>query len=121
MTTRGQPDTGDNEIAALREEIAALREHVDVLIDTMEAVREELQWITRNGLPITPHREPIGVLQQMALDPCADDWAARLVIDRGDRPSPPAPESRPQPMGDQLSSSPPPEMPGSPREPGRLF
>jgi hypothetical protein len=80
------PPASSDEIAQLRDEVTDLKNQVQVLSDILDEIREELQWVTRNGLPI---REPLPAcptLKRMALDPCADDWNERLVIDYGPLP-----------------------------------
>jgi hypothetical protein len=67
----------------LREEMASLREIVRVLIDVAEGIREELQWVTRNGLPAGESSPYVPVVRRMAKDPTAPDWNQRLVLDRG--------------------------------------
>ena len=48
--------------------------------EVLDEVREDFSWVTRNGLPIRPV-DHVHV-RRMAHDITADDWAARLVIDR---------------------------------------
>lgn len=74
-----------DEIAELRDEIASLKDHIRLLVDAIDEVREELSWLTRNGLPSREPLPPVPVLKQMAADPCAEDWGERLVIDYGAR------------------------------------
>lgn len=73
-----------DETAELRQEVAELKDRVRVLTDAVDELREELQWLTRNGLP--RHEPPAvsPVLKQMAADPTADDWNEQLVIARGE-------------------------------------
>ena len=105
-----------DEIAELREEIASLKDHIRLLVDAIDEVREELSWLTRNGLPSQEPLPPVPVLKQMALDPCAEDWGERLVIERGDaRPSPPGDS---EPMVPQPATLPPQSPPS---RPGHLF
>ena len=103
-----------NETAELRMEIASLRDHVRLLVDAIDEVREELSWLTRNGLP---SREPlplVPILKQMALDPCAEDWGERLVIERGDRSR--SQEVPPIDVSEEPDAAPSPSL-----LPGRLF
>lgn len=54
-----------------------------MLSDILDEIRVDLQWVAHNGLPI---REPLPTcptLKRMAVDPGADDWGERLVIDYG--------------------------------------
>ena len=73
-----------NESDELRQEIAGLRDEICTLINAIDEVREELHWLTRNGLPVLERTEPPTILKQMAANPCATDWGERLVIVRGD-------------------------------------
>ena len=57
-----------------------LSAEVRCLREVLDEVREDFSWVTRNGLPIQP-MEHVRV-RRMARDPSADDWAARLVVDR---------------------------------------
>jgi hypothetical protein len=68
--------------AELRQEMARLREQMQVLTDVLEEIRQELQWLTRNGLP-APEPSTVPVLKSMALDPTAPNWNAHLRIERG--------------------------------------
>ena len=68
-----QTDTVAEAADRLSAEVRCLREVLD-------EVREDFSWVTRNGLPIQP-MEHVRV-RRMARDPNADDWAARLVVDR---------------------------------------
>ncbi len=72
---------------ALQNELAELKELIRVLVDAIDQVRDELQWLTRNGLPAGERLPTVPVLTQMAADPCADDWGERLVIARRDSDS----------------------------------
>lgn len=53
---------------------------VRCLREVLDDLWEDFSWVTRNGLPIQP-MEHVRV-RRMARDPNADDWAARLVVDR---------------------------------------
>lgn len=81
------PATSD-EVALLRDEVTDLKNQVRVLSDILDEIREELQWVTRNGLPIPEPLPTVPVLKRMAVDPCANDWNERLVIVRGEFPEP---------------------------------
>lgn len=73
MPSKAKPATPDNsaDIHDLREEIVELKDHIRVLIDVIDRVREELQWLTRNGLPSTSEPSaPFPVPVQMRADPC---------------------------------------------------
>lgn len=71
---KAAPPPAPDEVRELREEIASLKDHIRLLVDAIDEVREELGWLTRNGLPLREPLPPIPVLKQMAVDPCADDW-----------------------------------------------
>ena len=69
------------------EEPEQLVESVDRLTDelrslgtVLESIREDVSWVTRNGLPVQPI-EHVHV-QRMARDPCAADWKERLAVER---------------------------------------
>lgn len=114
--SRSNEPPAPDEVAELREEIASLKDHIRLLVDAIDEVREELQWLTRNGLPTRDPPAPIPVLKQMAADPCADDWGERLVIERGEAGQLPPDDSEPivpQPVAL------PPQSP--PSRPGHLF
>jgi|GEM_PF-6629445 len=74
------------EISELRTEVANLRAFVQIANEIFEGIREDLQWVTQNGIEI---REPVGrlypipVLKGMALNPAGDDWNEHLVINHG--------------------------------------
>lgn len=72
-----------DEVALLRDEVTDLKNQVRVLSDILDEIREELQWVTRNGLPIREPLPAVPVLKRMALDPCAEDWGERLVVEYG--------------------------------------
>ena len=57
-----------------------LSAEVRCLREVLDEVREDFSWVTRNGLPIQPI-EHVRV-RRMARNLNADDWAARLVVDR---------------------------------------
>ena len=81
--SRSNTPPAPDEIVELREGITSLKDHIRVLVDAIDEVREELSWLTRNGLPSRESLPPVPVLKRMAADPCADDWGERLVIERG--------------------------------------
>jgi hypothetical protein len=65
---------------SVAESVDRLSAEVRCLREVLDEVREDFSWVTRNGLPIRS-MEHVRVYR-MARDPNADDWAARLVIDR---------------------------------------
>lgn len=119
MAKRGEQAAGPDDIEELRHEVADLKDHVRLLVDAIDELREELQWLTRNGLPSRDPPAPVPVLKQMAADPCADDWGERLVIVRGDTPpidkapASSAPEPAAKPTAGKLFAE--------PGDQGRLF
>lgn len=86
------------EISELRIEVANLRAFVQIANEIFEGIREDLQWLTQNGIEI---REPVGrlypipVLKSMALDPAGDDWGEKLVINHGLTSEPSEPLTKP--------------------------
>lgn len=85
MAKRNSASVTTNETQELRREFAELKDHLRVLIDVLDGVREELQWLTRNGLPLQERHLPASpVLKRMALDPAVGDWNEQLEIVRGD-------------------------------------
>lgn len=84
MAKRAEVLTPD-EIWELRREMAELKDNIRVLSDVLYEIREEISWLTRNGLPIQEERLHVApVVKRMALNPAASDWAERLEIARGD-------------------------------------
>lgn len=79
-------DESVDAIERLDESVNRLADEMQSLWQTLDAIRDTLSWITRNGVP--PHADsPVchGVLKRMALDPTAEDWGERLDIDFGDQ------------------------------------
>ncbi|MBX3440198.1 MAG: hypothetical protein KF861_22100 [Planctomycetaceae bacterium] len=109
MPPRMSPTAPPNDSVALREELVELRQQVALLSVIIDELREELSWLTRNGLPPHADAAPSPVLRRMALDPCADDWRERLAIARGEPVVAPPASSPTQPA-----------TPGKP-PPGKLF
>ena len=64
----------------LAESVDRLSAEVRVLRDVLSEIREDLSWVTRNGLPIQPV-EHVHV-RRMARDVNAADWNERLVVER---------------------------------------
>lgn len=129
------------EISELRTEVANLRAFVQIANEIFEGIREDLQWVTQNGIEI---REPVGrlypipVLKSMALDPAGEDWGEKLVINHGltSEPSEPLtelpsttaasfaqpPASTPEPASPKPEQPQPPSPRASPPRPrDRLF
>ena len=61
-----------------------LRDEVRVLRDAIDELRSELQWIANNPEPAGESSKGTFIVKQMAADPCAKDWAKRLVVERGE-------------------------------------
>ena len=78
------PSAASDEIVQLRDEVTDLKNQVRVLSDILDEIRVDLQWVAQNGLPIRETLPPRPTLKRMALDPCAEDWNERLVIDYGE-------------------------------------
>jgi hypothetical protein len=68
----------------LGECINELRDEVRVLRDAIDELRSELQWIANNPEPAGESSNGTFIVKQMAADPCAKDWAKRLVVERGE-------------------------------------
>lgn len=64
-----------------------LRDEVRVLRDAIDELRSELQWIANNPEPAGESSKGTFIVKQMAADPCAKDWAKRLVVERGEAAS----------------------------------
>ena len=85
MATHKAASVAPTETAELRREFTGFRDQLERLIDVLDGIREELQWLTRNGLPVQEERVPASpVLKRMALNPLAADWNEQLEIVRGD-------------------------------------
>lgn len=118
---RSSESPAPDEIAELREEIASLKDHIRLLVDAIDEVREELSWLTRNGLPSREPLPPVPVLKQMAADPCADDWGERLVIDYGTRNTNGETQPIVTPETACVEAAPTPSEQNTPARPGHLF
>ncbi len=64
----------------LSEPVDRLIGEVRCLREVLDEIREDLSWVTRNGLPIQPIEHVH--IKRMARNVAADDWNARLEIDR---------------------------------------
>ena len=69
------------------EESQQLAESVDRLTDelrslgtVLESIREDVSWVTRNGLPVQPVEHVH--ITRMAVDPSAANWNERLAVER---------------------------------------
>jgi len=72
----------------LAESIDRLTAELHVFRETIDELREEFSWVTRNGLPVQPIEHV--VVKRMALDPCAVDWNEKLQLDRREIPGQPS-------------------------------
>lgn len=79
MVSKRSPSraTDDQETDRLLEVVDQLQQQAGVLIDLISDVREDLSWLTRNGVP---HQPLLIRVERMALDPLAKDWGDRLQI-----------------------------------------
>lgn len=82
------PSAAD-EVSELRQEVSSLRECLRTLIDAIDEIRDELQYLNINGVRTREPLAPPPMLRRMAADPCAMEWNERLVIDYGHRSEPP--------------------------------
>ena len=64
----------------LAESVDRLTSELRVLRQVLDEVREDVSWVTRNGLPVRPVE--YSCVKRMALDPCAEDWGEKLVVER---------------------------------------
>ena len=62
------------------ESVDRLSSEIHCLRQVLDDMREDVSWLTRNGLPVQPI-EHVHV-RRMARDVNADDWSERLVIER---------------------------------------
>ena len=73
----GSTEANGNPIA---ESVDRLTDEFRSLGTVLESIREDVSWVTRNGLPVQPI-EHVHVTR-MARDPCADDWNEKLSVER---------------------------------------
>ena len=64
----------------LSESVDQLIGEVRLLRQVLDEIREDLSWVTRNGLQIQPIEHV--QIKQMARDVTAEDWSVRLVVER---------------------------------------
>lgn len=69
------------EIENVQQEIASLTDHLRVLVQVVDELRDEIEYLNRNGLPVRDEFRAVHHVRQMAVDPCAEDWSERLVVD----------------------------------------
>ncbi len=79
MPPRTSPSTAptDSDSARLLDAVVYLSQQAGILIDLIDDVREDLSWLTRNGVP---HQPLIVRVERMARDPLASDWGERLKV-----------------------------------------
>lgn len=70
--------------APLHESVDRLAMEIRLLREVMDEMREDISWVTRNGLPHQSMEH--FVVKQMALNPCARDWGDRLIVERHTNP-----------------------------------
>ncbi len=88
-------------IERLTDAVNHLAEEVRVARDVMDEIREDLGWVTRNGIPCHPtiHTQLI----RMARDPLASDAHARLEFRRFSHGAPDAPTQAPDTLHELVS------------------
>lgn len=114
---RKSPTREKQETAELQAEIAELKDHVRLLVDAIDELREQLQWIACNRLPEREPPRTSPVLKRMVADPSADDWGDHLEIVYGE-PEPAAEKPAPEPVASPSQPAPS-ANPGCPA--GQLF
>lgn len=78
MPRRNQPTTPGHstESDALVAAVERLADELRILRDVIGEVREDISWVSRNGLPVQPIEHV--VVKRMAKDPFAADWGDQL-------------------------------------------
>jgi len=74
--TRNAPAEKVVESDTLAAALERLADEVRTLHSVLDEIREDLSWVTRNGLPIQPIEHVI--VKRMSKDPLADDWDDQL-------------------------------------------
>ena len=64
----------------LTESVGRLADEVYILRDVLAEIREEMTWVTQNGLPHQPIEHVL--LKSMAKDPFDPKWGEKLVVER---------------------------------------
>lgn len=64
---------------AIAAAIHRLADSIIVLRDAIAVIREDIQWVTHNGLPLQPIVHT--AVKRMARDPCAADWSKKLAVE----------------------------------------
>ena len=64
----------------LSESVGRLAGEVHILRDVLAEIREEMTWVTRNGVPHQPVEHVL--LKSMAKDPFDPKWGEKLVVER---------------------------------------
>ena len=77
---RSPPTKSVEDSQQLAESVDRLTDELRSLGTVLESIREDVSWVTRNGLPVQPV-EHVHV-KRMARDPCAADSNERLDVER---------------------------------------
>lgn len=59
--------------------VQRLTDELRIFRDVIDGIREEISWVSRNGLPVQPIEHV--VVKRMALDPCAPNWRDQLQLE----------------------------------------
>jgi|GEM_PF-689290 len=65
--------------------VERLADAVIVLRDAVDEIREDISWLSRNGLSVQPIEHV--VVKRMARNPCAANWSEHLHIERSTFPA----------------------------------
>lgn len=74
------PTTSVEESQQLAESVDRLTDELRSLGNVLESIREDVSWVTRNGLPVQPIEHVH--ITRMAVDPSAANWNERLLVER---------------------------------------
>ena len=84
MAPNQQPSKAQVPERTLRETLAdsvcRVADEVHILRDVLAEIREEMTWVTRNGVPHQPVEHVL--LKSMAKDPFDPKWGEKLVVER---------------------------------------
>lgn len=78
MAKSSRTKPGSESDSAIAAAIDRLTEEVRVLRQTVDELREEVQWGVRNALDPPQERLPARRITSLPLDPCAEDFAERV-------------------------------------------
>ena len=76
-TAPAEPESSHD---ALVDAVNRVGDELSALQNSLDQIREDLSWVTRNGLPVQPVEHVI--VKRMALDPCDPDWVSKLEVIR---------------------------------------